>query len=455
MSSTDLKIVGNSELESNFPVEVNKDTENVSTEFSRKTVESLNKQVRLVDSENGLDLFCYIKCGEHETDTLKKCRGVVFNNDEIVMNGFPYTYEYTEDNYDVVVNKIKDVFNECSFYDAYEGSLIRMFYFKDKWYTSTNRKLDANRSKWSSKESFGFFFQKALESELSVNERLKNAIGDYTDTDDLLVRFQSLLDKNKKYMFLLLNNEQNRIVCSAPSRPTVFHVGTFIDNVLSMEEDIYLPYPTKHYFKNINEIFSYVADVDNTKIQGVIVFSPNNTQYKIFNMSYYDLYKVRGNEPSIKFRYLQVRMDKRYNNLIRYLYPEFSQVFDDYENIIYNIAKNIHKAYFSRFIKNEYIKVPPEEFQVIKTCHDWHIKDRGENKINLNKVINILNEQQPTQINKMIRRFYTEQKELENLKEQKPIVDGDFPELKRTQQQRYKPLMTRNVKKPQKVEESV
>ena len=29
--------------------------------FSRTLIESMNKQVRLVDSDNGLDLFCYIK----------------------------------------------------------------------------------------------------------------------------------------------------------------------------------------------------------------------------------------------------------------------------------------------------------------------------------------------------------------------------------------------------------
>lgn len=443
MSSADFEI-----MEHEVPVKVDKDTEKVFTnEFTREVVESMNNQVRLVDSQNGLDLFCYIKCSVSDSDTLKKCRGVVFNNDKVVMNGFPYTYEYTEDDYDELSSKIGgEVFDKCSFYDAYEGSLIRMFYFGDKWYTSTNRKLDANRSKWSSKESFGFFFRKALDSEISVNKRLRDAIGE-DETVDLVDRFQNLLDKNKQYMFLLLNNEENRIVCSYPSRPTIFHVGTFIDGILSMEEDIYVPYPPKHEFQNIDDIYRYISDIDINKIQGVIVFSPNNIQYKVFNREYHDLYKVRGNEPSIKFRYLQVRMDKRYNNLIRYLYPEFLKVFDDYENIIYNISKNIHKAYFNRFIKNEFIKVPPEEFGVIRTCHDWHVQNRSENKINLNKVIDILNEQEPTKINKMIRRFYMEQKQLENPKESDATGDKEGVESK--SQQRYKPLMSRNNNKKQ------
>ena len=447
MSATDFEIM-DTPAHVGTPVEV-KDTENVSTsEFSRELIESMNKQVRLVDSENGLDLFCYIKCSESDSDILKKCRGVVFNGDKVIMNGFPYTYEFTEDNYEDVAERVNGVFSECSFYDAYEGSLIRMFYFGDKWYISTNRKLDANRSKWSSKESFGFFFRTALESELTVNEKLREAInGVTTDSIDLVDRFQTLLDKDKQYMFLLLNNDQNRIVCSPPSRPTFFHVGTFINGVLSMEEDIHVPYPTKHSFQTLNDIYKYVSEVDITRVQGIIMFLPNNTQYKIFNKEYFDLYKVRGNEPSIKFRYLQVRMNLRNNNLIRYLYPEFSQVFDDYENIIYGIGKNIHKAYFSRFIKNEYIKVPPEEFGVIRVCHDWHLKDRSENKMNLNKVMEILNEQEATKINKMIRRYYMEQKDLENGKKTGEQTDG----APQNTLKNYKPLMDRkNRHKPNK-----
>ena len=81
------------------------------------------------------------------------------------------------------------------------------------------------------------------------------------------------------------------------------------------------------------------------------------------------------------------------------------------ENIIYEIGKNIHKAYYERFIRNQYIKVPPEEFAVIKMCHSFHLENRTENKINLNKVLECLNKQPATNINKMIRRFYNEEKE--------------------------------------------
>ena len=89
---------------------------------------------------------------------------------------------------------------------------------------------------------------------------------------------------------------------------------------------------------------------------------------------------------------------------MHYLYPEFSKQFEDYENHIYDIAGDITNAYIERFIKKNYVTVPNEEFGVIRKCHSWHVENRVENKININKVIEILNEEPATNINRMIKR---------------------------------------------------
>ena len=320
------------------------------------------------------------------------------------MKGFPYNVEYTENENQTDINEnIVSIFDKCSFYDAYEGSLIRMFYHNDKWYLTTNRKLDAFRSKWASKDSFGSFFKKALESEYEINERLRNAIGEIGD-DDIIDKYQSNLDKTKQYMFLLLNNNENRIVCSVPERPTVLHVGTFVNFELTTNEDIYLKHPKKLEFNNIDELYKYTNEINYRELQGVIVFAPNNLQYKILNHEYFELYKIRGNEPSIKFRYLQVRLNKKYVDRLHYLYPEYTDVFAEYENYIYEIGRSIMGSYVERFIKKNYVTVPIEEFQVIRECHNWHMQDKITNKINLNKVIEVLNQQPATNINRMIRK---------------------------------------------------
>ena len=93
-------------------------------------------------------------------------------------------------------------------------------------------------------------------------------------------------------MFLLLNNSENRLVSDPPETPTIFHVGTFINGKLNMDEDIYVPYPKQHKFKDVDEIFYHVDAVDFRNKQGIIIFTPNNTQYKIYNKTYYDYYNI-------------------------------------------------------------------------------------------------------------------------------------------------------------------
>ena len=400
-------------------------------ELSRDLIESMNKDVKLTDSKDGLDLFCYIKCAASDSSLLKKCRGIVFKGDKLVMNGFPYTYEFSEDTREEIDDIIKGIFDDCTFYDSYEGTVIRVFNHDGIWYTSTNRKLDAYKSKWSSKDSFGLFFRQALHSEYDNNEDFRNRISS-DESRDIIERYQETLDADKQYMFLLINNSENRIVCQPPSRPTVYHVGTFINGELNMKENIDIPYPQKHNFKSMEEIYNYASKVDISKLQGIIVFAPNNVQYKIFSKDYAYLYRVRGNEPSIKFRYLQVRQDKEYIKLLKELYPNSTKTFEEYENILLEIAKNINRAYVDRFIRNLYVSVPQEEYGVIRSCHEWHINDRSRNKISLSKVIEVLNQQEATSLNKMIKRYYLEQKNKLNPQRNRQKINNetDFPELK-------------------------
>lgn len=380
----------------------------VESEFTRVNVESLGSAIRKFDEDEttGLELFCYVRCSPTDEGLIRQCRGVVFHKQEVVMKAFPYTVEYNNNEREKIDENITPVFDECSVYQAQEGALIRMFNFGGKWYTSTHRKLDAFRSKWASRESFGSSFKKALEQEISTNTALSEALPEGVN---VLERFQSILDPEKQYMFLVRNTFENRIVCSPPENPTLYHVGTFVNGNLVMTEDIHIPYPLKLDFNNVSDLLNYVSNIDPNVLQGVIVFAPQNKQYKILHKDYQDLFRARGNEPSIKFRYLQVRMNRKHTAMLYHLYPEEGETFDQYENTLYEISKSIYRSYVQRFLMKRYVSVPREEFAVIRDCHSWHLKNREENKISQEKIIEVLNQQSPTNLNKMIRRFNTEQ----------------------------------------------
>jgi hypothetical protein len=383
--------------------------------FNRENIEKyLSNKVRLVNSQDGLDQFCYTSCNKDEPEIVQQCRGVIFNKNQLVSKCFPYTVEYTEDNHDEIVSLNLDL-NNCKFYTSHEGCTIKLFYLNDKWYVSTNRKLDCFLSKWASKVSFGDFFSEALTYQFEINERLRENVPFEKGVNDPIEVFtRSVLDKSKQYVFLLLNNSENRIVCDSPDNPTIFHVGTFTNNneefTLSMDDDVYIPYPQSHSFTDIKDIYEYVYNINYTKTQGIVIFAPNNKQYKILNIDYKDLYNIRGNEPSINYRYLQVRMDSRKNEMIRFLYPSHIPVFEEYENYLYDTAKFIYKSYVDRFINKQTVTIPKEEYRIMSAAHTWYQTDRENNRISINKVIEIMNDQQPTHLNSIIRRLKLEKK---------------------------------------------
>ena len=374
-------------------------------DFNRVNIEALGDSVGLVDSdkENKLDMFCYVNCSATDNELIKQCRGVVFNENKLVMKAFPYTLEYNCDEGELINDSLGD-FKNWSFYESHEGALVRMFYFNNRWFLSTHKKLNAFKSKWSSNDSFGTMFKNGLTSELEVNDKFRSGLPDGVN---ILERFQSILDVNKQYMFLIRNNKDNRIVCSAGVRDTVYHVGTFVDGRLDLtDEGINIPFPKKLQFNNVDELIEYVSNISYKNIQGIIGFNlPKETVIKILNHEYQELFKVRGNEPSLKFRYLQVRMDRTYTDMLFSLYPDMCKAFDEYEHILYNISKSIYNSYVQRFIKKCYIIVPREEFSIIRECHSWHISNRQENRVSLDKIVQVMNQQTPIRLNHMIRRY--------------------------------------------------
>lgn len=388
------------------------------TSFTRDELLQFSSDIQLVDSNNDLDLFCYSSCSRTSPDIVKKCRGVVFNNDTLVMKAFPYTLEFSDIEENEIRSKFTDL-SEWTFYEAQEGSLLRMFYFGETWYLSTHRKLNAFESKWSSSKSFGQLFTEALTYLYNTDMMFKTMMNSHNvstgnsfkENPDVFELFKKQLNKSKHYMFLLSNSEENRIVCQAPPHPTICHVGTFLNGELLPSESNFsvgIPFPAKIYFKNIYEIISFVKNVNIDTYQGVIAFSDDNEQVKILNKEYHTLFLFRANEPSLKFRYLQLRNDPSMVKIFVDLYPNMVETINQYETIIHDIAVFIYNAYIQRFIKKLYVTVPKEEFTVIRECHSLYLADRAKN-ISLTRVVSVLNNQPVVNLNHMIKRFKFEQ----------------------------------------------
>lgn len=375
-----------------------------------------NDKIKLYDSsDNNLELYSYTECDKNSEPIVRATRGLILKENEVIFRGFSYTPEYSMEDLgelEELKNIINDKLGECKIFDSHEGTLLRFFYVNDKWVVSTHHRLDAFKSRWGSRYTFGNMFVYYLHKEYEYNENLQEKMKDVPDVDkmdknEFYNAFLDQLDKNHKYMFFIKNNDENRLVCSTcdDEVPLIYHVGTYVENKLVFDYNVGLTFPHLHNFSSWNEIEEYVKDIDYMSLQGVILFVDDHQQYKILNKAYSQLKTARGNEPSVKFRYLKVRNNKDYVDALYYLYPKKVEIFEKMENTINEIGNYIYDSYIRRFIKKEYVIVPKEEYEVVKECHTWHLSDKSQNRISFEKVMEVLNWQHPSSLNKMIKRY--------------------------------------------------
>jgi hypothetical protein len=382
-------------------------------------IEKYSNVLKKFDDDGELELYSYLNCGNDSDEFVKKCRGLVVCNGKKLVNSI-YTHEYVVGEHDEEIDKLLDTqINKCNIYNSFEGTSVRVFHH-DKWYISTHRKLNAYKSKWSCEYSFGELFEQNIEYLYNNNKLFREKI-EKIEGENIFERFLETLNKKHIYTFLLFSNKQNRIVCKY-DEPRLLHIRTCYAGKY-INEELLINKPQKLEFSSKNEVIKHIQDLDITSTQGLILFTEDNKEYKIVKKSYKQLYDIRGNQPSIKFRYIELRNDKEKVDKLYQLYPEYKDVFKEYENIFIEIAKYIYNSYVSRFIKKRVVTVPKEEYKVVREVHGWHVENRKENRINISKVIEVLNKQSPVDLNKMRRRYSSEIKKKEEYQKHNKFIN--------------------------------
>jgi hypothetical protein len=338
-------------------------------------------------------------------------------DDNIVVQTFGYTDEYVTNDTDIIKERIKNI-EDWDIRYSLEGTLLRIFYYDNEWYITTHKKLNAFKSRWSCKDTFGEIFRKSL----------YEMFGNEADTDDVLADFYGELDKEIIYLFLIRSNQENRIVCQAhytKKNEKIIYVGSFDKefkfslNKENSENAGWLgrlcsPLSPPQ-FQSVDEVIEYINNINHFEHQGLIFFDKNSCdQFKIVNPAYHQLYLLRDNNPNLRFRYLEIRNDPEKVKQLYTLYPRSADIFDEYEDILHKIARMIYHFYVNRYIKNRYITLPREEYLIMKKCHEWYLSDRQNNRIFTNKIIEFLREEPPLSLYKMIRQFIANNQPVRN-----------------------------------------
>jgi hypothetical protein len=367
-----------------------------------------------VDQENqSVELYCT----EHQSNG----KSYVFHGEELVFEGYPYSIELVQSSLEKNPTDKGFDFEKCKFFEAHEGTLIRIFNIEGKWYVSTNRRLNAFNSKWAGKTTtFGVSFADAVrrlvddevyeEEEESLESRKKNA------KEYLTKMCEKNLDVSKKYMFLLKPCAEERIVCN-PSN-SILNIGVFdSSNNLYLDEDVsfegcVVPRPEKFQFKTFSNMIERLDAVDITATQGFIAIQEGKIHYKIFNDRYNYLFSLRGNVSSIRFRYLELAhlvatckgyTEEHIRDFLK-LYPEFDPV--PLQNFIWNVVvDDLHKKYMDVYVMKKLQTVPQKIMDMLTKIHDCYRRSRV--RTDKTRIQDVLIFQKPSLVNQLINEYTT------------------------------------------------
>jgi len=351
-------------------------------------------RIKCVDRDSDVSLISYLYCNDTDDELIKGCRGLIYENDRLILKTFGYIPEHTIIDIAEGTGTVCVDIDNTTFYNSYEGTLVRVYYHRDKWRVCTHKRLDAMYSKWSSTTSFGKMFT--------------NCVIKHTGCDpDKWEGFFDTLDKDIIYCFLLLPINENRIVSTCEDTDQMLHVGSFSvkEDFKCIDKDIGVRKPEKVTLDSLENLTRYVDSIDINKYQGVIAMNTqDNTMIKIINAKYLYLSSLRGNEPSVKFRYLSVRKDMETRLAYLQLYPSFKGWFDLYETVLYEISNDILNAFITRFIMGDYINIPPREYRIMLECK--HYITHSHLRLTLEDVQRFVDKQSPTDLNRMIKDRY-------------------------------------------------
>jgi hypothetical protein len=351
-----------------------------------KVLEQFFDNIDLFDQDEYVTIYNYKYCDNNSSEETKNLKGLIFDKKgNQLFKSVGYTEEYVPTT--VPLEKLENL-EKYKIYNSEEGTLIKLFFVKEahRWYVSTNKKLNAYKCKWNSKESFGEIFERSIGKNI----------------DEFTCNFNT----SYLYLFLLRNNNTTRVVCNSPekNKPKLFHVGTMNENGEYIEVDLGEPRLTELQFSNKNDLLEYVNHIDPFELQGVILFEHGKRPFKILNPKYQEYLNVRGNQMSIPFRYIQVRKTPM-EELLRELYPEYTSKFNLYEQAIKVIARNIYDVYVNRFIKKEFTQTDQISYRIIKEVHGKHISDR-KFKVTLDVIENTMcDEKFNSSVNQLVKNY--------------------------------------------------
>lgn len=297
----------------------------------------------------------------------RSCNGAIFEKEtnRIVCNSYDKFLKL-----DTELNPhFKSDFGNLVLENSVEGTLIRVFYYGGEFRVATKKCIDANKSRWGSRRSFGELFKEAVQN----------------------THFRNFQFENNKVYFFNLRHPDNGVVFKNNK------IGLDLLEVFRIEDNrIYLDSSEFKCDYKVNNIDTYVEmmeymnsrTIENMRFQGLIVYHKNapyikqRIQFPLYTKSR----QVFGNESSLFVKFLGMRENKeKMAEYIKY-FPGSKVELINYETEFLAFIDNIHKLYLDVKVFKKEVSIKRNFRRIIYNIHGLYLKDK--NPVSISMIVN-------------------------------------------------------------------
>jgi hypothetical protein len=337
---------------------------------------------------NDLQLIHYVQCADDSPNFIKQLRGIVVDvgKNRIVCRSTPFTTEIVTDDLRRVEKYIPPLMNNVCVNEAAEGTVIRVFFDGCEWLWTTHHNLDAYDSRWGN-TTFGAMFEECL-------NRAK----------------PGALDKDICYAFLMSHSE-NTIVCHDQDMCKLYLIGAYDRTSLNLDPLSELPKirgieteRTIYCSLTREDLLSMTNRANIADTSGFIV-QLGKTHIKISNPQYMMFRSIRGDNPNLNIRYLELTRSgnteeaQKFVDMYARYHPRFIKIEDEMRQL-YPIVYNM---YVDKYITKRATTVPSTEYIAVKYIHHWHVQNRRMNVVTKERIARLIGQMSAVDIWKLIR----------------------------------------------------
>lgn len=262
--------------------------------------------------------------------------------------------------------------------ETIEGTMINLFYDPriEKWEIATRASVGGN---------YWFYrtqYNNVVPSQYTFRKMFLECFGEISDINE--IPFIDELDKNYCYSFVMQHPE-NHIVLPIVL-PTIYLVSVFKihkDNTVEFipqseyekmnvfQCNCMVKLPSMYNLENDFDLYiqKYGNIQGNYKTVGIMITDlVNGDRYALPNPVYEELRELRGNNPNLQYQYFCLLKSKQVGRFIHF-FPHYKGLFYEFWNQYNQFITNVHKSYFSYYVKKENLPISKKYFVHVAKIH--------------------------------------------------------------------------------------